>query len=198
MEKKKNSWLMWVLLVFLPPIGIGYMWGTQKDIPTKKKIVLSIIFAIWCIIALIAGTDGNEVENEPQTTKQEATTVTQKKEIKSGTYKIKDMDFLFSDSVRNDKTGRWRLSKIAENVQPEEYAAEYYKKMFVKDNEVHIIINFTLNTTTCINYLGDNTIDVSIYDYVSKEEHDAALMCSGAFLGEYHINVETGKVEEIQ
>ena len=43
-----------------------------------------------------------------------------------------------------------------------------------------------------------NLLDVSIMDYVDKEEHDAALACSGTLLKEYHVNIDTGEIEEIQ
>lgn len=51
-EKKKNNWLLWILLTFLSPIGIVYMWITKKDFPSKKKIILTIIFGLWFLIIL--------------------------------------------------------------------------------------------------------------------------------------------------
>ena len=38
----------------------------------------------------------------------------------------------------------------------------------------------------------------SEYEYVDKEEHDAKLLFSGKFLKEYHVNKDTGEIEEIQ
>lgn len=104
---------------------------------------------------------------------------------------------MFSKTYRNDTTGNWRLARIAENINIEEYAVDYYNNYFESDSEIHIIINFTLNTTTRITVMG-NLLDVSIMDYVDKEEHDAALACSGTLLKEYHVNIDTGEIEEIQ
>ena len=39
---------------------------------------------------------------------------------------------------------------------------------------------------------------VSVYEYVDKEEHDAKLLFSGMLLKEYHVNKDTGEIEEIQ
>lgn len=104
---------------------------------------------------------------------------------------------IFSNTYRNDVTGNWRLAKIAENINIEEYAVDYYNNYFKSDNEVHIIINFTLNTTSCITVMG-NLLDVSVMEYVDKEEHDAKLACSGMLLSEYHVNIDTGEIKKIQ
>lgn len=104
---------------------------------------------------------------------------------------------MFSDTYRNDVTGNWRLARIAENINIEEYAVEYYNNYFKSDSEIHIVINFTLNTTTRISVMG-NLLDVSIMEYVDKEEHDAKLACSGKLLNEYHVDIETGEIEKIQ
>lgn len=108
-----------------------------------------------------------------------------------------DFDISFSDTYRNDMTGNWRLARIAEDINIEEYAVDYYNNYFKSDSEVHIIINFTLNTTTCITSMG-NILDVTTMEYVDKEEHDAKLACSGTLLSEYHVNIDTGEIEKIQ
>lgn len=108
-----------------------------------------------------------------------------------------DFDVSFSDTYRNDVTGNWRLSRIAEDINIEEYAVDYYNNYFKSDSEVHIIINFTLNTTTSITVMG-NLLDVTTTEYVDKEEHDAKLACSGTLLSEYHVNIDTGEIEKIQ
>ena len=98
---------------------------------------------------------------------------------------------------KNDSTGNWRVSTIAENIDIQEYALDYYKKYFENDNQIHAIVNFNYNTTAKISVVG-NLLDVTIHEYVAKEEHDANLLFSGAVLKEYHVNMETGEVEEIQ
>lgn len=37
---------------------------------------------------------------------------------------------MFSDTYQNDVTGNWRLARIAENINIEEYAVDYYNSYF--------------------------------------------------------------------
>lgn len=104
---------------------------------------------------------------------------------------------IFSKTYQNDATGNWRLAEIAENIRIEEYALDYYKNYFESDNEIHIVINFTLNTTTRIIVIG-NLLDVATMEYVDKEEHDATLACSGMLLSEYYVSADTGDIEKIK
>lgn len=94
-------------------------------------------------------------------------------------------------------TGNWRIASIAENIEIQDYALDYYKECFKSDDEIHAIVNFNYKTTTKISVMG-NLLDVSVYEYVDKEEHDAKLLFSGMLLKEYHVNKDTGEIEEIQ
>lgn len=84
----KRMWFIWVLIVFLPPIGIIYMWIAKKDLQIGKKVAITIVGILWCVICLAMAPDtGNtdqvaqsdttessaKEEQEEQTT-QEATT----------------------------------------------------------------------------------------------------------------------------
>ena len=137
-----------------------------------------------------------EIETrEPETVEQEPT---EKAEEPAAGKNIDDIGAYFSVSdVRNDVTGNWRISTIAENVDIQEYALSYYKEYFKDDKEIHAIVNFNCKTTTKISVIG-NTLDVSIYDYVDGEEHDAKLLFSGTLLKEYSVNMDNGSIEEIQ
>ncbi len=101
-----------------------------------------------------------------------------------------------ADKVRNDTTGNWRISLIAENIDMSEYALDYYKQYFTDDSEIHFIVNFNYNTTTKIMVMGGD-LDVTVQEYVAKEEHDAKMLGSGTVLAEYFVNKETGEVEKI-
>ena len=68
MEKKKNGWLLWVLLIFLPPVGIIYMWITRKNYSSTKKIGFSIGFSIWWLICAVMGNDTTDVSTSEPTT----------------------------------------------------------------------------------------------------------------------------------
>ena len=133
----------------------------------------------------------NSLGNTPEENKTENITSKAENENPLG------FDIIFSSTYPNDTTGNWRLAKITENIAIEEHALDYYNNYFQADNEVHIIINFTLNTTSNITVMG-NLLDVTTYDYVDQEEHNAKLACSGTLLSEYHVNIDTGEIEKIQ
>ena len=99
--------------------------------------------------------------------------------------------------VRNASTGNWRISLIAEHIDMSEYALDYYKQYFTDDSEIHFIVNFNYNTTTKIMVVGGQ-LDVTVQDYVSKEEHDANILGSGTVLAEYFVDKETGEIEKIR
>ena len=69
----------------------------------------------------------------------------------------------------SDVTGNWRVATIAENIEMQDYALDYYKEYFESDDEIHAIVNFNYKTTTKISVIG-NLLDVSVYEYVDKEE----------------------------
>src|SRR5690554_5201728 len=49
--------------------------------------------------------------------------------------------------VRNDNTGNWRITTIANNIDIEKYALSYYKNNFESDEEIHAVVNFNYKTT---------------------------------------------------
>ena len=99
--------------------------------------------------------------------------------------------------VRKDNTGNWRISCIAENLEMKDHALEYYNQYFTDDSEIHFIVNFNYNTTTKIMVSGGQ-LDVTVQDYVPKEEHDASVLGSGTVLTEYLVDKDTGEIEQIR
>lgn len=132
---------------------------------------------------------------------------TEKEEIphRDGMYGISDKDIydiggpsVFTrDDVNNDVTGNWRVSAINKSFEPVYYALSYYEKYFHSDKEIHAIVNFCDNTTTCIQTFGGNELYVTTYDYVKGEEHNADLMFSGTELAAYIIYIDNGDIEYI-
>lgn len=111
---------------------------------------------------------------------------------------IKDTDIYFGvTNVINDVTEKWRISTISENIEFLDYALSYYKEYFSDDSEVHAIVNFANKTTTKITVVADQ-IDVSIFEYVNKEEHDAKVLFGGNLLKEYSVYKDNGDIEEIK
>lgn len=109
-----------------------------------------------------------------------------------------DIDATFSrDKVRNDVTGKWRVSAISADVQMVEYAKDYYQWKFTNNDEIHCIVNFYNNTTTKIQYLSGNLF-VTVHECVKGEEHDANLMFSGTVLQDFIVYLDNGDIEQIQ
>lgn len=190
----------------------------------KRKLIWAIIIIVF-IMAIGSNGESTSAENIKQntaaadtqqqpntesadTTKDEDTaqaavsedTSEQKEDAAADaedqTSAIDGIKFTVSD-VRNDKTGNWRISLIAENIEMQNCALDYYKHYFKDDKEIHAIMNFNYNTTTKISVVG-NKLDVSVFEYVKKEEHDANLLFSGQLLKEYLVDKETGAVEEVK
>lgn len=78
-KSKDKKWLLWVLLIFLPPIGIVYMWVTKKDFTRQTKIILSVVFSLWFIIVLASGNNNSTSNNQSVanniSTKEQSTTL---------------------------------------------------------------------------------------------------------------------------
>lgn len=113
---------------------------------------------------------------------------------------ISDIDVKFMGNVNNDVTGNWRYTTIpvSENIDTIEYALSYYHKYFKSNSEIHYIINFTKNTTSCINTFDGNTLDIAVYEHIDGEERNAKQMPSGTLLEKYSVYTDNGDIEKIQ
>lgn len=172
----------------------------------KKKLWIAVgVVILFVAIGGIFGKRNENADNADSGTKSTSNVVAETSSVKSSSStsstssandKLGDLGFL-EKNVRNDTTGNYRIMKIAEDVQIEDIALDYYKKYFSDSKEVHFIINFSKNTTTSITDMG-TLLDVTVHEYVSKEEHDAKALGGGTVLAEYHVDKETGKVEKVQ
>jgi len=178
----------------------------------KSKLLITLLI---CMFGLTACSSGFEegMKDAMEETQEETENESDQNVISEGSEETKDtqeeesseeseedplgFNVMFSSTYKNDVTGNWRLARIAEDIDIENYAEEYYKNYFESDDEIHIIINFTRNTTTRINKMG-NLLDVTIMDYVDGEEHDAKVACSGTLIAEYHVNLDSGEISKIQ
>ena len=197
-EKKKKpifkKWWFWVIVVIILVGACGGGGSKENNKETETPATETQTEAV------------TETETKKQTEIQtEATTEAQtetEKQTEAETEAAADdpeldaIDFHISD-VRNDVTGNWRISTIAENIQMQDHALAYYKKYFKNDNEIHGIVNLNYKTTTKIMVLSGQ-LDVSVYEYVDGEEHDAKELYGGMLLSEYFVNMDTGEIEQIQ
>lgn len=178
----------------------------MKEKKRKKVGIVLIAIIVLCIIGIIAlPSDDKKDDSNPKQTERQNTEVTEqasettepKTEEKDEPAEIDGVDIIFSDTVRNDKAGNWRLAKVTGDKSAEEYAADYYKQYFKADNEVHAVVNFTLNTTACITCVGD-TLNVRIYEHIKDEEQYAENLFTGTKYAEYNVDKNTGDVEKVE
>lgn len=168
--------------------------GTVKKAFYKKWWFWVIIIVV---LAAAFGSGGNKDEDTVPIASVDEPTVTETSEDSGQTDSEEGgIDFVVSD-VRNDVTGKWRKCLIAENVEPKDYALDYYKENFKSDDEIHAIVNFNYKTTTKLSVM-DNLLVVTIYEYVDKEEHDAKLLFSGTLLDEFFIDIDSGEIISAQ
>lgn len=171
----------------------------------KKLLSFALILAL--MVSLIACGDSGEQQSngpsqEPSKSQESAPASEAESEelliendgvIKSGRYTLPSrFEISFSSSVRNDVTGRWRISTTSDSFVPAEYAVEYYKTMFSSDDEIHAIWNATLGTTTRIT-VSYGIIFADTLEYVKGEEHDAKILFSGALLDSKMFDAQTGE-----
>lgn len=163
----------------------------------KKNITLGTLSLIL-LFGITACTSSN---TKTTTSTTEATTMVTTEATTELAEEIPDnllgFDLTFYDSYPNDTSEKWRLAVIAEDIDIQTYALEYYKNYFKSDDEIHIIINEKLNTTTKI-LIWQNMLDVTITKYVDKEEQDATIAGSGELIAEYHVNIGTGEITKIR
>ncbi len=90
----KKSWIMWVLLIFLPPVGIILMWATKREYATKKKTILSVVFALWFFLILGIENSSPKDTGNGQATTEETTTQEKSTAEKETRISLKDSDSL--------------------------------------------------------------------------------------------------------
>ena len=93
----------------------------MKEKKRKKVGIVLIVIIVLCIIGIIASPsddkkdDGNSKQPEQQNTEateQASATTEPKTKEKDEPAEIDGVDIIFSDTVRNDKTGNWSTADI--------------------------------------------------------------------------------------
>lgn len=184
----------------------------------KRKIKLKWMIIAVVIVALIGTVSPKDDDENPNKTTEAFSSVpTESIDTESATEVLEelppeteteilteppktindDVDISFFENVQNDVTGNWRLASVATMKEIQEYALEYCNAYFKSDDEVHAVINFSLNTTNRLAKITSDILDVTVHSYVDKEEQNAKDLFSGTVLANYQINTSTGEVTEV-
>lgn len=211
--KKKNTWL-WVLgWLFIFPLPLTILLLRKKNMNSIVKYVIIGIAWLFYLLIVTSGKTGDktdattpttpattqsqEIEDSPNEALAKTDNAKQPDDLKEQFSKeIGDGTILFDTSVRNDTTGRWRLMRIASSKNILDYAVDYYKAYFESDDEIHFVVNFSLNTTTVIARYADY-LDITIHEYVKGEEHDAKILGGGDVLKEYWVYIDSGEIVDL-
>lgn len=193
-ENKKpiiKKWWFWAIIVILVFSAIGSEGAndnntTQENIEAVKEDTSAVEENTK------EDTEVEEVEAEVT----EAESNDDKEALKAA---IKDKERLvWHGDVRNDVTGNWRLATFASSNPLQTFALEYYKAFFESNDEIHAVINKNEKVTGKISLLTSDLIDVTIHEYIDKEENDAKMLFNGNVLKEYWITISDGSIEEIR
>ena len=130
MERKekfyKKQWFMWVFLILFPPIGIALVWLIHKELSVKKRIIFSVISALWLVYCLTRPDNSSSPESNNQTptteiTKTVADTTTEigSEEITTTEEKITDNNsdgesHIYDKAVIKSAMNGFRTEKIGE------------------------------------------------------------------------------------
>lgn len=186
-----------VLLAFVSFLIQGFTNSPEGNISNENKEQSTI--ETQDNISNDESNNQNEIDsNETESNDTNVTTIQRENIIGTSNKNYKDIDTSKPSSVRNDKTGNWRLSTVATTKNIVEYTKSYYENNFSDDKEIHAIVNFTLNTTTKVSKVLDNILSVTVHEYVDKEEHDANELFSGMVLADYFVYLDNGDIEEIK
>ena len=59
----QRTWFLWVMLIFIPPVGIAMLWIQQKY-GKRARIVLSVVFGILFMFSVVGGNSGDDDNKE--------------------------------------------------------------------------------------------------------------------------------------
>jgi len=193
-QKKQGGIMMWVILgiVAIAIIG-GTMGKSDSNSPSESKTTEQDK-NVAEISKSSEESKADTKDTKEQLTEEQSTTTNNT--IKDGSYDLGDINVFFSDSVRDDVTKNWRLSKVSTEKDIAEYALNYYNTFFSSNNEIHAIVNFSNKTTNRITKILSNKIQVTTFQYIKNEEHSAKELFGGKILIDRIINTETGEIEK--
>src|SRR5690625_3937329 len=93
-EKEKfyqKDWFMYVMLIFITPVGLLFLWKNQ-NLKTKTKWIIAVVFSIWFIIVMATQEEINEAEGEKEEKQEEKETKEKKEQEEKETEEKKERE----------------------------------------------------------------------------------------------------------
>lgn len=193
-KKKQDGIMMWVIIGIVAIAIVGGSMGKSDSNPPSESKTTEKDKHVSEVSKSSEEAKADTKDTKEQLTEEQSSTTNNT--IKDGSYDLDDINVFFSDSVRDDVTKNWRLSKVSTEKDIAEYALNYYNTFFSSDNEIHAIVNFSNKTTNRITKILPNKIQVTTFQHIKNEEHSAKELFGGKILIDRIINTETGEIEE--
>lgn len=162
----------------------------------KAKKVLILVSTLLLITFALMGCGGASEEKSEEEVKLDLSIAEREGAIGKSTKEFTELTKAKPNNVRNDVTKKWRKITIEKSTNITEYLLSYSNLHITDDTTVHIIFNFSTNTTTMINDFG-SYLDVRIYEYAEKEEHNAKKIPGGMLLSGYAIYKDNGDIVKL-
>ena len=104
-----------------------------------KKYFVVILSAAIAFGSCACGGEATDKTEEKESTKAEESVPhrTGDEIVGVSDKNISDLDVTFTDTVRDDTTGNWRLAMASTSEDFLSYAASYYENYFKSDDETH-------------------------------------------------------------
>lgn len=219
--KKNDNMVWWILgwIFFFPAPLMVLIWRKKNTWDIKIKIGVTVAFWLLFIVIGLSGnkekaslTDADQnaeetiVESTDKSAKDDAVENRKGELLLSSEEQVDVPDELgvlreeLKDKydvseprgfVKGDSTGEWKIVKVANETPTSDYAVDY-AKAYMKDGDIHYIVNFTLKTTSQFR-LSSGKLSVKTTEYVDKEEHDASIIGEGMLYDEHYYDMATGE-----
>jgi|SRR5690625_79280 len=128
-EKEKfyqKDWFMYVMLIFITPVGLLFLWKNQ-NLKTKTKWIIAVVFSIWFIIVMATQEEINEAEGEKEEKQEEKETRENKEQEEKETKEKKEQE------EKETEEKKEREEKEAKKKKEQEEKPEYKIKEALND-----------------------------------------------------------------
>jgi len=128
-EKEKfyqKDWFMYVMLIFITPVGLLFLWKNQ-NLKTKTKWIIAVVFSIWFIIVMATQEEINEAEGEKEEKQEEKETRENKEQEEKEKKEKKEQE------EKETEEKKEREEKEAKKKKEQEEKPEYKIKEALND-----------------------------------------------------------------